>query len=284
MPGFEEDTYSIMFSSLKHPARRKILRMLSLKPMAFSEMLEELKIPGSHLTYHLENLHEFIFKMQDGKYNLSGTGESAVSIMKGAEEVPKIEAKNFFSLPLKWRSLLAFFIVASVLLASLSLVQFALFSQLSYDYESMKDEIEQTLPWSSAERALAIIRDVVQIDTTRYDTTLVSSTVENRSDLEGMIEEILKYSFQNERSNIDLTLRFRNNHFSLYQLSIVEGIPAFSMIYVKPQSADILQATRNLVERYQSISNEPYLEEMSRLLSSATETSDEQTLGNVKLR
>jgi DNA-binding transcriptional ArsR family regulator len=42
MPDSEEEIYSIMFSSLKHPARRKILRMLADKPMTFSQMLEAL--------------------------------------------------------------------------------------------------------------------------------------------------------------------------------------------------------------------------------------------------
>jgi hypothetical protein len=38
MSGTEEETYSIMFSSLRHPARRKILRMLSERKMTFSQM------------------------------------------------------------------------------------------------------------------------------------------------------------------------------------------------------------------------------------------------------
>jgi DNA-binding transcriptional ArsR family regulator len=84
MSDSEEETYSIMFSSLRHPARRKILRMLSEKSMTFSQMLEELKIPGSHLTYHLENLGELVVKMEDGKYKLSSVGEGAFSIIKSA--------------------------------------------------------------------------------------------------------------------------------------------------------------------------------------------------------
>jgi hypothetical protein len=289
MSGSEEDTYSTMFTSLRHPARRKILKMLSERPMTFSEMLEELGIPGSHLTYHLENLREFLVKLPDGKYKLSDAGESAVSIMKGAEDVPRIEAKKFSSLPSKWKSLFAVFMIGTVLLAGISVAQFAFFNQLSNDYDVLKADYEklrnqQNLSWSSAERAMTIIRDIAQIDITRYQTTLLSSTVENRSDLGGIVEEILRYSFETEESNIDLVLRFRNNHFSLFQLFLVEGIPPFAPIYVQPQSTDVLEATRNLIERYRSISNEPYLEEVSSLLASANETNDEQILGNVKLK
>jgi hypothetical protein len=263
--------------------------MLSERQMTFSEILEELGIPGSHLTYHLENLREFLVKMQDGKYKLSDVGESSVSIMKGAEEVPKIEAKKFSSLPSKWKQLFAVLIIVIVFLASISSVQFALSSQLSNDYGLLKADFEklqnqQILSWNSAERAMTVIRDIAQIDITRYQTSLLSSTVENRSDLGGIVEEILRYSFKTEESNIDLVLRFRNNHFSLFQLSLVEGVPPFAPIYVQPQSTDVLEATRGLIERYRVSSNEPYLEEMSRLLASANETSDEQTLGKVKLK
>jgi len=289
MSGLEEETYSNMFNSLKHPARRKILKMLSAGPMTFSEMLVELGIPGSHLTYHLENLSEFLTKMEDGKYKLSSVGESCVIIMKGAEEVPSIQAKNFSTLPVKWKSVIAVFMIGVVLLSSISVVQFVLFDRLSDDYELLKAEYEelqneQDLSWSSAEMAMTVIRDIAQIDITRYRTTLLSNSVEERPDLGGITEDILRYSFETEDSNIDITLRFRNDHFSLFQLSIVEGIPPFAPIYSEPQSTDVIDATRNLIDRYRSVSNEPYLEEMSELLAIANETSEEQTLGNVKLK
>jgi hypothetical protein len=286
-----EETYSAMFSSLKHPARRKILRMLSEKSMTFSQMLDELGIPGSHLTYHLENLSEFLVKMEDGTYKLSSVGEASLSVMKGAEEVPNIQSKKFSLLPLRWKTLFTVFIIGIVLLASISCVQYYSFNQLSNDYELVKADLEkarlqnqQIISWNSAERAMIIIRDIVQIDTTKYQTTLLSDTVENRSDLGGVVEEILKYSLTTNESKIDLVLRFRNNHFSLYQLFLIEGILPFAPIYVQPQSTDKLEAARSLIERYKSISSDPYLEEMSRLLASANEANNEQTLGNIKLK
>jgi DNA-binding transcriptional ArsR family regulator len=291
MSGSAEETYSTMFSSLRHPARRKILRMLSEKSMTFSQMLDELGIPGSHLTYHLENLGELVVKMEDGKYKLSSFGKASVSMMKGAEEVPSIQTKKFSSLPLRWKSLFAVLIIGIVLLASMSYVQYASFNQLSRDYGLLKADFEkvksqnQQLLWStSSDKGVRIIRDVVQIDVSKYQTTLLSDTVEDRSDLGGVVEEILKYSLINSESKIDLVLRFRNNHFSLYQLSLIEGLPFYAPIYVQPQPTDILNATRGLIERYKSDTSDPYLEEMSTLLTSANETNNEQTLGNTKLR
>jgi len=258
--------------------------MLSERSMTFSQMLEELEIPGSHLTYHLENLGELVVKMEDGKYKLSSAGEASCSIMKGAEDAPNIQTK-FSLLPLRWKTLFTVFIIAIVFLASMSFVQYASFNQLSTDYGLLKDELERVKSWStSANKGMNIIRDVFQIDIARYQMTLLSNTVEDRPDLGGAIEEILKYSLTNSKTKIDLVLRFRNNHFSLYQLSLIEGILPFAPIYVQSQPTDILEATRRLIERYKSIASDPYLEEMSKLLATANETNNEQILGNIKLK
>jgi hypothetical protein len=229
--------------------------------------------------------------MEDGKYKLSSFGKASVSMMKGAEEVPNTRTKKFSALPLRWKSLLAVFTISIVLLASMSYVQYASFNQLSMDYELLKADFEkvksqnqQLLPGNTSDKSMNIIRNVIQIDTTQYQTTLLSNTVENRSDLGGVVEEVLKYSLTNSKSKIDLVLRFRNNHFSLYQLFLLEGLPAYAPIYVQSQPTDILEATRGLIERYKSSTSDPYLEEMSRLLASANETNNEQILGNTKLR
>jgi DNA-binding transcriptional ArsR family regulator len=280
-----EEIYSTMFSSLRHPARRKILRMLSERSMTFSQMLEELEIPGSHLTYHLENLGDLVAKMEDGKYKLSSIGEACCSIMKSAEEVPNIQTKQFSLLPLRWKTLFTVFIIVIVLLTSMSYVQYTSFNQLSTEYGLLKDELERVKSWSTlANKGIDIIRDVFQINIAKYQLTLLSHTVEDRSDLGGAVEEILKYSLTTSESKIDLVLRFRNNHFSLYQLTLIEGILPFDPSYIQPQSTDILEATRSLIERYKSISGDPYLEEISTLLASANETNNEQTLGNTKLK
>ncbi len=291
MSGSTEETYSAMFSSLRHPARRKILRMLSEKEMSFSQMLDELEIPGSHLTYHLENLGELIVKMEDGKYKLSSVGEASYSIMRGAEEAPNSQTRKFSVLPLRWKTLVIVFIISITLLASITCVQYYSLSHLSNDYELLKADLEkaklqnqQIISWSSAERAISIIRDVAQIDTTKYQTTLLRDTIENRSDLDSVIEEILQYSLTTSESKIDLVLRFRNDHFSLCQISLIEGIPPFDPIYIQPQPTGVLEAARSIIERYRAVSDDPYLDDMSTLLASADEVNTELTLGNVKLK
>ena len=284
----EEEIYSIMFSSLKHPARRKILRMLSEKPMTFSQMLEELGISSSHLTYHLENLGELVSKMEDGKYRLSAFGDASVVTMKGVEETPSIKSKHFLSFPLRWKAIFAVLTIGIVLLASMSCIQYASLSQLSEEQEVLRTNLDkltaenqQLLSWStSTDKAVTVLRDVIRLDMTRYKATLTSNTIERRSDLGGVVEEILKYSLTSNESKIDVVLRFRNKNLSRYQLFVDEGSP----VYAQPQT-NILDVTKNLLERYSAYSGASYLEEMSNLWASVNETKNtEITWGNTKLK
>jgi len=81
-----EETYSLIFKSLKHPVRRKILRMLSNGAMTFTQILEALSIDSGHLSYHLENLGELVIHSPEGMYQLSSFGLAAVRLMSGVEE------------------------------------------------------------------------------------------------------------------------------------------------------------------------------------------------------
>ena len=85
----DEEPYSTIFASLKHPIRRRILRMLSKKPMSFSEMLEVLGVSSSFLNYHLENLGELMSKTDDGRYKLSSFGEAAIATITKVEDIPR---------------------------------------------------------------------------------------------------------------------------------------------------------------------------------------------------
>lgn len=86
MSSSDEDSYSMIFASLKHPIRRKILRILSSEPQAFSELQKQFNIESSHLTYHIDGLGSLLYKAEGGKYALSSLGEAAVSMMKNVEE------------------------------------------------------------------------------------------------------------------------------------------------------------------------------------------------------
>ena len=283
-----EETYSIMFTSLKHPARRKILRMLAEKPKSFSRILEELGISSSHLTYHLENLGELVTKMDDGRYKLSTFGAAAVLTMKGVEEAPDIKPKHPLSLPTTWKTIFSVLMIAVVFLAGLSYVQYNSLNQLSEVQKSLESDLahleaqnEILLSWNmDTDRARAFLTDVIQLDITKYHAELVSNTLEFRPDLGGITEEILKYSLLSYESRLDVFLRFRNQTLSRYYIQVLEGIPYYS----QPQPDNLLDITSGILNRYKTYTEASYLNEMESMLNNVDElTGLEKTVGNMKL-
>lgn len=89
-----EETYSVIFSALKHPVRRRIMRMLSVEgELAYTEMLNSLGIDSGHLNYHLDSLGELVTKTEEGKHKLSPFGRAAVHLMGDIEEVKTREIR-----------------------------------------------------------------------------------------------------------------------------------------------------------------------------------------------
>jgi len=254
--------------------------MLAEKPMTFSQMLEALGVSSSHLTYHLENLGELVSKADNGKYRLSTFGEASVSTMKIVEEAPAVRSYYGFPLSLKWKSFLAVLIVAIVLLASFSYVEFTSLSQLSGEHELLQDRYDQLLAWSaSTDDAIDFLEDVIQFDTGKYQATLLSDTVEHRSDLGGVAEENLRYSLIDSESQIDVILRFRNQKLSRYAC-LFEGSP----IYSQPQPYTMLDAAKGLMDRFSSFEDTSYLQDMRAMLDSVEETDNAEIVeSNIKL-
>ncbi len=295
MSNSEKEPYSVMFLSLSHPARRKILRMLSEKPRNFSTMLETLGISSSHLTYHLENLGELVTKLDDGRYKLSAFGEAAVITMRGVEETPESAQKRQFMLSLRWKSVFAVLMIGVIILAAVSCAQYMSLNQLSMNYQQISDdyellkadyeevsaENERLLSWgTSPNKVRAFLTDVVHLDLAKYVSNLEGNTVEYRSDLGGIVEEILKYSLTYEGSKLDVTLRFRDTTLSSYYLQVIEGTPYYSQL----QPNKILDSARALLERYQTYSGASHLAVMRNMLETVNEIGNfETTSGNVKL-
>jgi DNA-binding transcriptional ArsR family regulator len=280
MPDSEEEIYSIMFSSLKHPVRRKILRMLAEKTMSFSQMLEELGVSSSHLTYHLENLGELLSKADNGQYRLSTFGKASVNTMKIVEEAPAVHSRHGFPISFKWRSFLAALIITVVLLASFSYIQYSSLNQLSDEHDLLQSRYDQLLAWSaSTDDAIAFLEDVMQFDISVYQAALLRDTLEHRSDLGGVAEEVLQYSLSSSESQIDVILRFRNQKLSQYR-ALYEGSP----VYSDPQPYSVLDAAKNLLERLYSFGGNSYLQDMQQMLDSVEDTENAEVVeGNIKL-
>ncbi|MEM2098807.1 MAG: winged helix-turn-helix domain-containing protein [Candidatus Bathyarchaeia archaeon] len=281
MASSDEEIYSIMFSSLKHPVRRKILRMLWEKPMTFSQIVEELGVSSSHLTYHLESLGELLSKSEDGQYRLSTFGVAAVSTMRIVEETPASPPRHQMSLSLRWKAILTVLIVATLILSCVVCIQVFSFDQLSREHTLLRLEHERLLSWSAGtDESIRFLQDVLLINITAYKATLLSSTVDYRSDLGGVVEEILKYSLTSSESQIDVIFRFRNGKLSRYQLSSFEGAP----IYSQTQPVNVLEAAKSLLARFRAYSDSYYLKNMSDMLSAIADTNNAVLInGNIKL-
>jgi len=111
----DEETYSVMFSSLKHPLRRKILRILAAGPKTFTEVLQQLDVDSAHFSYHLESLGGLISKEADGKYRLSNLGRAASSLMARVEEPPKLVTPAIIGSPKRLRLLQFSFLILLIL-------------------------------------------------------------------------------------------------------------------------------------------------------------------------
>jgi len=114
----EEDTYTAVFSALKHPARRRMLRMLGEAPATYTEILNALGVETGLLNFHLESLRELIAKGEDGRYRLSEFGSSALSLMRGVEEPVRRSRDGFrlFGRRVGWARMLS--VAVLVLVAS----------------------------------------------------------------------------------------------------------------------------------------------------------------------
>jgi hypothetical protein len=271
-----------MFSSLKHPARRKILRILSDKPLTFSEMLQILGVSSSNLTYHLDNLGELVTKTDNGIYKLSTFGLASVNTMRVVEEAPEVQPHRRFGLSLKWKTVLGVLLIGLIVAASATVLQNSILNQTSSERDDLRFKYNQLLSWSSAtNNAISFIKDVIQIDTNYYQATLLSNNFEQRADLGGSLQQSMTYELSSSDSKLHVSLRFRNNQFSRYQILVQEGVPIFSV----PQPSSAVDIAKGLLDRFGMYQSSVYLNDMSNILSlvSSSTQNIEIKEGNLKL-
>jgi len=279
MSDSEETIYSTMFKSLKHPVRRKILRVLSDKPTSFSDLLGELGVSSSHLTYHLESLGELVAKLDGGNYKLSTFGEAAVNTMRVVEDAPVVQTSQKWSMSFRWKPVFGALVIGIVLLASLSVMQFNTMNLMSNQQSQLQAQYNELLLFTGAstDKAISFLRDVIQLDLTRYDAELLSNTV-GPAALKGVVEQNLIYSLTSTDSKMTVSFRFRNNMLSSYSV-ILDGTP----IYEGAQPFIVLDSAKWLIQKMCSYEDAPYLEHMNHTLYQFNDAESIQlTEGNLK--
>ena len=129
---------------------------------------------------------------------------------------------------------------------------------------------------------LSFFKNVTKLDTTIYTVSLDDNEVVWRTDIGGLSEENLKYSLKSNFNNLNIDIRFRNNHFSRYDLHMIESTP----IFAQTQPSDVLQNAKFTLARYKVYSGDNYLSQMISLLNAVPRIENNQELvdGNMKLQ
>jgi hypothetical protein len=165
----------------------------------------------------------------------------------------------------------------------MAFVQFASFSQLSKEHELLKLEYDRLKSWNAGtDDAIRFLRNVLQINVTAYDSTLIENAVVTRPDLGGITEERPTYQLVSSESQITVDFRFRKDKLSRCLLSFIEGAP----IYSQPPPSTVVEAAKNLLQRLRTYDNAPYMEEMSNMLDLVTDGTENTEIisGNMKLK
>ena len=149
----------------------------------------------------------------------------------------------------------------------------------SNELNVLKEEsLRQWLDSSAPDKALSFIEDVIQLDMTKYDANLVSYTLDYPAELAGMVQENMKYTLESEENKLTVLSKIKNNSLTYFSLTVNEG----SLFYAKP-TANVLDRTKGLLERYQSYTKDANLIEMMDVLNSVdTIENMTKTLDNVK--
>lgn len=82
---YEEDTYSLIFSAMRHPIRRRIIRLLNEHSATYTDVLRSLGVETGLLNYHLDSMRELLLKDEEGRYRLTEFGSAAFELITKVE-------------------------------------------------------------------------------------------------------------------------------------------------------------------------------------------------------
>ena len=172
--------------------------------------------------------------------------------------------------------------VAVLLLTGMAVFEYTSINQISSSQQSISAENQQLLSWGiGADKVANFLKNITQIETKNYTISLLSNTMQWRTDFGGVAEEVMQYSLTSSISNLNVNFRFRNNHFSRYELDMIESSPIFTQI----QPNDVLQNAKYILARYKTYSGDAYLTNMSNILATVNKVNNTVvTQGNIKLQ
>lgn len=193
----EEDTYSTIFNALKHPIRRRILRIVDDKPSTYTEIQTHLNIDNGLLNYHLDNMRSLLTKDKNSNYSLSEFGRGATMLLEKVEHPVTKQENTFLGLtPLQLKSIMALLIIGIGVL---------------------------TFLYTGLDNRYNVLETRYEVMETRYEA-LKSTQAEEQKRLESnIVYETLKISLI-EKQIPDFNLLTRNTSNVVLSTELIEGV------------------------------------------------------------
>ncbi|MGB9959718.1 MAG: hypothetical protein ACPLKQ_04270 [Candidatus Bathyarchaeales archaeon] len=134
---------------------------------------------------------------------------------------------------------------------------------------------------SAPEKAMAFLTDVVKLDMAKYNITLLRH-LRYPSNLSSPSDEGIIYRLESNGSKFEAVAEFKKNRLNSFKIYMLEGSELF---YAELPHANMLDAAKGLIKRYQTFSGDSYFQPMRNMLDAVTELKPmTMTSGNVKLR
>jgi hypothetical protein len=132
---------------------------------------------------------------------------------------------------------------------------------------------------SDADEVLLFLEEVVRIDVSKYDVTMLGTSVTYPDWLDGLPQVTGKYTLESETSKLDVLFKFRNGTLSWCLMRVIEGSPH----YLDFQSGNIRDMADDFLERYHGYLEDSELEAMRNILDGEIADNSTTTIGNLKL-
>ena len=139
----------------------------------------------------------------------------------------------------------------------------------------------QTAEVPDINKVLVFLKDVVKLDMSNYNATLVLGPfLTNRSELGGLTETNGKYALTYGTSKLDVLFVFTNDILSWCLVTIMDGSPKYS----EPLAANFSDVAKDFIQRYDAFTKDPNLSVDQSLLNDVDFSKNSSTaIGNLKI-
>lgn len=127
------------------------------------------------------------------------------------------------------------------------------------------------------QKTLSFLSDVISLDLAKYNVTLLTDSVSSSTG--GAAQETIRYKLETNESILDANGVFRDGSLAWCTLYVIKGSP----LYKQTQPANLIDATKALLQRYQTYAESNYQEMIDILDKVSDAESVTVTSGNMKL-